>query len=187
MVAVSYRVLFCVLRVFPCDQSRTSVGACEYCANTDLHASVTEACVNCGILFKRVRKKIRFVILICTNWIVCMTCFSNWFFLIIYSAVTRAFQSNDFLANASNGSVRSYMTIQRPSAQPNLRGNRPNSVGKFKNHFLTNHSAGIHHSKYWMPIRYNRIEDAQNIPSFIFISKHYDSLHFDTKRTCVHL
>ncbi|XP_030829055.1 nuclear anchorage protein 1 isoform X5 [Strongylocentrotus purpuratus] len=46
------------------------------------------------------------------------------------SAATKAMMSNDRLVNAANSSVRSYVTISRPSthpAVPNLRPSRPNS------------------------------------------------------------
>ncbi|KAJ8036572.1 hypothetical protein HOLleu_20588 [Holothuria leucospilota] len=47
------------------------------------------------------------------------------------SAPTKAFLSDDRLVNAANSSVRSYMTIARPSAYPipSLRPTRPNSSG----------------------------------------------------------
>jgi len=46
------------------------------------------------------------------------------------SAATKALLSNDRLVNAANSSVRSYVTISRPSTHPtvpNLRPSRPNS------------------------------------------------------------
>ncbi|XP_063953353.1 uncharacterized protein LOC129255520 isoform X16 [Lytechinus pictus] len=48
----------------------------------------------------------------------------------IVSAATKALLSNDRLVNAANSSVRSYVTIARPSTHPpvpNLRPSRPNS------------------------------------------------------------
>ena len=33
--------------------------------------------------------------------------------------------------------------------------------------------AGIHHSKYWMPIHYDTIEDGQNKQSHLLFSKRY--------------
>ncbi|XP_033624400.1 golgin subfamily B member 1-like isoform X6 [Asterias rubens] len=45
------------------------------------------------------------------------------------SALTKPFISNDRLVNASNASVRSYMSIDRPSANPAQNRGRPNSTG----------------------------------------------------------
>lgn len=62
------------------------------------------------------------------------------FYFLFCSAPTKAFLSDDRLVNAANSSVRSYMTIARPSAYPvpSLRPTRPNSSGKimFKYHLV---------------------------------------------------
>ena len=37
--------------------------------------------------------------------------------------------------------------------------------------------AGIHHSKYWMPIHYDTIEDGQNKKSHLLFSNSYPCMH----------
>ena len=40
--------------------------------------------------------------------------------------------------------------------------------------------AGIHHSKYWMPIHYDTIEDGQNKKSHLLFSKYWMPIRYDT-------
>ena len=69
------------------------------------------------------------------------------------SALTKPFISNDRLVNASNASVRSYMSIDRPSANPAQNRGRPNSTGKVLNHDRALIRQGIN---YWLQPMANR-------------------------------
>ena len=46
--------------------------------------------------------------------------------------------------------------------------------------------AGIHHSKYWMPIHYDTIEDGQNKKSHLLFSKTSNLGECELELACIH-